>query len=241
MEELLTSQLRDLNTQVLKAQQAQRELQIKQSIMSAMCTALQAVQHALDLSEEDVMELNPTSVLTSADITFLDQQLNEQQPCASSYSCNVPVSEPHSLHHSSSRQSCSKCDHGGAAQASAGAQADGWPEDAMSPPDDPLRFFRDLLEGGPLPWAATLTLPALQQQYLASCKEGLLHLVLLDNQQHLQQPWQVQRSLAAVKQLVQLHLQRWVSLVAYGRGDLLYQFHLRWAVDTSSNIHMCSS
>ncbi|WIA41310.1 hypothetical protein OEZ86_004908 [Tetradesmus obliquus] len=196
-----------------------------------------------------------SSQLTHADLALLQQLrpgMQQQQPCCSSLSSNqypcspsTPRQPPTNTAAAASNAPVAAGKPSAAAAAgdlpalrgdssSSGSggsssidEADGWPDDTLSPPDDPLRFLRQLLQDGPLPWAASITLPELQQQYLSSCREGLLHLTLLDNQQHNeQQPAQAQQSLAVVKQLLQQHLHRWTSLLVYGRSDLLYQFHL---------------
>jgi hypothetical protein len=262
MEELLTSQLQQLQAELMRAQQAQQTLHIKQAVMSAMCTALQAMQHELDPSEvvaeelEDPMDCCTTyhnrtfsdSQLTIADLALLQQQLRPtQQPCCSSLSSNQYPSSPKTprqplanitsnssftaagalLQGTAAAHIPSNFSNGGNNSSSSSQEVDGWPDDALSPLDDPLQFFRQLLQDGPLPWAASITLQELQQQYLSSIKEGLLHLTLLDNQQYSeQQPAQAQQSLAIIKQLVHQHLHRWTSLMVYGRSDVLYQFHL---------------
>jgi hypothetical protein len=261
MEEVLTSQLQQLQAELIKAQQAQQALNIKQAVVSAMCIALQAMQHDLDPSEvvtdewEDLTDCSfrlkghslNDSQLSAADLALLQQQLRRetQHPCCSSFSSNQGPSSPKtprqppadtSSDSSSSASLGSLADaadqqtsgQGGSSSSSSSVQADSWPEDTISPPDDPLQFFRQLFQDGPLPWAASLTLPELQQQYLTAWREGFLHLTLLDNQQqYQQQSGAAEASLAVVKQLVQQHLHRWASLMVYGRSDLLCQFHLR--------------
>jgi hypothetical protein len=111
MEELLTSQLQQLQAELMRAQQAQQALHIKQAVVSAMCTALQAMQHELDPSEVVADELDDPmdcsgcctfrdyalsgSQLTHADLALL-QQLRPcwQQPCCSSLSSNRYPSSP---------------------------------------------------------------------------------------------------------------------------------------------------
>jgi hypothetical protein len=256
MEEVLTSQLQQLQAELTKAQQAQQALNIKQAVVSAMCIALQAMQHELDPSEvvadewEDLTDCSfmlrgqslNDSHLSAADLALLQQQLrlNTQHPCCSSFSSNQGPRSPRNPRQPPADTSSSDSSTGslgslpdaadpqGCSSSSSSVQADSWPEDTLSPPDDPLQFFRQLFQDGPLPWAASLTLSELRQQYLAAWREGFLHLTLLDNQQqYQQQSAAADASLAVVKQLVQQHLHRWTSLMVYGRSDLLCQFHLR--------------
>jgi hypothetical protein len=259
MEEVLETQLLQLQAELAKAQQAQQALHIKQAVVSAMCTALQAMQHELDPSEvvsdewEDFSDCSfmlrghslSDSQLSAADLALLQQQLqpNTQHPCSSSFSSNQGPSSPKTPRQppaitssgssAASLRSLAAADDQPRLQApcsssSSSMQADSWPEDTISPPEDPLRFFRQLFHDGPLPWAATWTLPQLQQQYLAAWREGFLHLTLLENQQQYQQhSSSADASIAVVKQLVQQHLHRWTSLMVFGRSDLLCQFHLR--------------
>jgi hypothetical protein len=273
MEEVLTSQLQQLQAELSKAQQAQQALNIKQAVVSAMCIALQAMQHELDPSEvvadewEDLTDCSfmlrghslNDSQLSAADLALLQQQLRRetQHPCCSSFSSNQGPSSPKTPRQppaDTNSDSSSSASLGSLADAadqptsglahssiSSSMQEDSWPDDTLSPIDDPLQFFRQLFQDGPLPWAASLTLPELHQQYLAAWREGFLHLTLLDNQQQYQQQsgaTTADASLAVIKQLVQQHLHRWTSLMVYGRSDLLCQFHLRW-VAVRGTVHIC--
>lgn len=242
----LTEQVLALHAAVDDAQQERQQLQRRLSVVASVCNALKAVrlhQHRLlqDCPAADSLQSDSAATTVAADIDLcqllspeelmLLHRVTHASPGSSSSSSSSPTD-------SRPVGSSSPAPELESQQAAAGVSCSDWPTDTLSPPNDPLQYFRTLLEHASLPSnniipdIDSISVAELQERYLQASQENMLQLSLLDKEQvGLQQL--THDPIAVCKGILDNFLLQWATLVLHGKGELLYHFHLRYVESCS--------